>query len=333
MAHLYKRGQTYWIKYYQGSRCFRESLKTQDRVVAKYLKNEKENILARGTNVLPLKDVSAFKVLEEYLKSSQFRKTPKTFQEDERRIKYFLQWASIFKINQIESKTVDDYFNYRLKTDSVSFATINRTIDTFKTYFKFAVNNGYLAKNPIEHLKKFKLVKNPPRFYNEEEIQRLFAAAKGYKLDFYLMVVTAIYTGMRIGELLHLEWPDFDWQKNLVRVINKDNFTTKNKKFRIIPLNDKLIKILKPHRQKEGYCFFLNGSRKHPPKKGFYAVLKRAGLKKTGFHILRHTFASRLVQTGVSIYKVSKWLGHSSVDVTMSYSHLAPEKDEDINKI
>ena len=148
------------------------------------------------------------------------------------------------------------------------------------------------------------------------------------------MILTALYTGLRANELINLEWQDFDFDNGVLKIVNKKDFQTKSKKFRVIPLNKRLITGLKPYIKKGGLCFSNEGKRLHcAPRRAIYSVLKHAGLKGVSWHILRHTFASRLVQEGVSIFKVSKWLGHSSVNTTMIYSHLAPVQDEDINKI
>jgi len=336
MSHLYRRPPkigVFWLKWYQDGKPYAKSLKTKDRANAVFLKNEKEIELAKGVAVLPRKDIPPFDILAEYIKSTQQRKAPKTLKDDEARIRYFLHWAKPRAIGQIRVKTAQDYINHRFQADKISPNTANHIITTLKTWLNFAIKNNYLAENPLKQLKKYRLQKNPPRFYNTEETAKLLGAAKAYGQDFYYLIATGFYTGMRITELLNLEWQDFDWNRNIVRVVNKDGFTTKSKEFRNIPLNNKLIDILRSCKKESGYCFFPTGSRKYPPKKGFYTVLKAAGLKRTGFHILRHTFASRLVQSGVSIFKVSKWLGHKEISTTMIYSHLAPDKDEDINKI
>jgi len=150
------------------------------------------------------------------------------------------------------------------------------------------------------------------------------------------MIATAIYTGLRLSELLYLEWNDFDFGKEILTVKNKHehDYKTKSKKFRIIPLNRKLIAILQPYRKEKGWCFTTSKGERYiqRPRKVFDIILEKAGLDDIGWHGLRHTFASQLIQAGTSIYKVSRWLGHSSVNTTMIYAHLAPGKDDDINK-
>jgi len=158
------------------------------------------------------------------------------------------------------------------------------------------------------------------------------------------MVVTARYTGLRLGELIHLEWQDFDWDKKIMRVLNKPQYdhTVKNNQARVVPISDELRDKLLPFIRKEGLCFptyGYNAGAKYNaegPKKVLREILRKARIqkrKRMGWHDFRHTFASQLVQKNVPIYKVSKWLGHSSLAVTQIYAHFAPVYDEDIEKL
>lgn len=120
-----------------------------------------------------------------------------------------------------------------------------------------------------------------------------------------------------------------------------DEWSPKSKKGRIIPLHPRLGKILEPLRKSEGICFPAPEEKGGKPyrriayPKEFTEWFRKVGLKgeRIGWHTLRHTFASLLVQEGVSIYKVSQWLGHSEVRTTQIYAHLIPGYDEDISRI
>ena len=172
------------------------------------------------------------------------------------------------------------------------------------------------------------------------EYQRIEDIAAEHSI--YPLIVTARYTGLRLQELINLEWQDFDWDKKLVRVLNKPKFnhTVKNNQARVVPTSDELRDKLLPFIKKEGLCFPVptTGEKYSPegPKQTLKRIFRKAGLereKRCGFHDFRHTFASRLVQNNVPIYKVSKWLGHSSLAVTTIYAHFAPVYDDDIEKL
>ena len=134
------------------------------------------------------------------------------------------------------------------------------------------------------------------------------------------------------AERCYLTWPEIDFDRNAITLTNKPGFTLKNRQSRTVPLNEELKRILEPFRKDRGYCFLNSAGKQFDDKelsREFKKVVaKPAGLPDCTPHSLRHTFASHLVMRGVSIYKVSQWLGHQSVNTTMIYAHLAPQDDE-----
>jgi len=333
MASIYKRGNIWWIKYYQNGKPYCKSLKTKDKKVATYYKNQKEIELAERRSPLPPENVSAQDCLDEYAKATKHQKTLRTLKDDKSRIQAFLKYSKVQKVDQIKLKTIEDYINYRLENTPIGHNTANHIIGSIKTWLNWAKRQGYIIDNPATKIKKFRLPKNPPVFLNDEQVESLLDTAKGSYL--YPMIATAIYAGLRVKELMYLEWNDIDFEKNIIRIINKDSFSPKSKKFRIIPLNNKLKSILKPHRKNTGWCFTNEGKKwRYPPRKSFKTILEEANLKNVGWHDLRRTFASRLAMRGVSLLKIAKWLGHSDPRITFqTYAHLAPSSDKEINKL
>jgi site-specific recombinase XerD len=318
MSHLYPRGKIFWLAYHRGGRLYRESLKTKDRTTAKYLQAKHDQGSAEGR--APILNAEILSVLEEYRIAYEHHKTHRTHIEDQARIKHFITWSKIHKISDVREKTLQDYFNYRINTDTKDYQklgpnTINRIMASIKTFLNFAVRRHYLPENPIRSIKRYRLPVNPPRFLNKDEITEVLKKAK--KTDLYPCVATATYTGMRRAELFSLEWLDIDFEKDVITVSNKEGFTTKSKRFRSIPLHPTLKSILGPYRLKEGRCFDQTNQRRT-----FRRIMRQAKLKDIGWHSLRHTFASQLVMAGVDIVTVSKLLGHSNIATTMIYSHL-----------
>jgi len=341
MASLYKpKGSSYyWIAYYRDKTLYRRSLKTKDLKVARFHKNEIENELAKGQSPLPPSDLKALDCLDEYIKYALSRKITKkaiaNVKTHRTWIQSFLKRAGISKLSNIKPRDIEKFLQYRRETDKVGFDTLNHIITAMRTWLNWSMRRGYVTENAANKVDKYKLFKNPPRFFSKEEISRLLQAAKDSYI--YPMVATALYTGVRANELINLEWEDFNFDRGVLTVINKTDFQTKSRKFRTIPLSKHLITILRPFRQQKGLCFLNKGKKlSTAPYKSFFTALKKAGIKRTkkeAWHTLRHTFASRLVQEGVSIFKVSKWMGHASVHTTMIYAHLAPVQDKDINRI
>ena len=134
---------------------------------------------------------------------------------------------------------------------------------------------------------------------------------------------------MRLGEILNLQWTDIDLERKLIRVGDREGFTTKSKRARVIPMNDQLIEIMWSRKSSAAseLVFHRKGQklREEFVSKKFKHFARRAGLEeRVRFHSMRHTFASWLVQDGVSLYEVQKLLGHSNIAVTQVYSHLQP---------
>jgi integrase len=149
--------------------------------------------------------------------------------------------------------------------------------------------------------------------------------------DWYKDIVQfAVLTGMRRGEITNLRWKNIDLDKKIIHVVSSPTFRTKAGKKRIVPIHKKLMPILKSrfNVDPEKYVF----THCHRKVKESYVTHKFSdyktisGIQKKGlhFHSLRHTFASWLVQEGVSLYEVQRLLGHSNISVTEIYSHLQP---------
>jgi integrase len=147
------------------------------------------------------------------------------------------------------------------------------------------------------------------------------------------MLLAALRTGMRQGELKGLQWTSIDWLNNSVAVrhsysdYTKSLTSPKGNRERHIPLDIDLIEALNDRRQDAGYVFVDRNGRPFDHEKLSAAladVCKRAGLRKVGWHTLRHTFASHLAMNGTPLNIVQTLLGHSSITTTMRYAHVAP---------
>jgi site-specific recombinase XerD len=319
MSHRYRRGDIYWLAYHRHGKLYRESLKTKDLTTAKFLQAQKDKDLSTGT--VPTLGALISTLKDEYKAAFEHHKTKRTHAEDLARIKHFIDWAQVVKVSDITEKKLQDYFNYRINTDTKELRklvpnTVNRIMASLKTFLNFAVRRRYIFENPIRGIKHYRLPHNPPRFLTDDEVKRILKAAA--RTDLGALVATAIYTGMRKSELFNLEWTDIDFPAGTITVRNKEGFTTKSKRFRIIPIHTALRRILWPLRAKEGRCFDVTNDRRV-----FRRIVRKAKIQgDIGLHTLRHTFASHLIMNGVDIVTVSKLLGHSSISTTMIYSHL-----------
>jgi len=136
------------------------------------------------------------------------------------------------------------------------------------------------------------------------------------------MILLALNTGLRRNELWNLVWGDIDLKQKTLTVHGKG---AKSGQTRHIPLNPTAMHTLKTHR---GDVFPMPSNPvfgKHYFQKSFASLLKSAQIEKFTFHCFRHTFASRLVMAGVPLNTVRELLGHSSLEMTLIYAHLAPD--------
>ena len=160
------------------------------------------------------------------------------------------------------------------------------------------------------------------RFLDGHEIGQLLAASSE---SFHPILITALHTGMRRGEILNLKWPDVDFKNRIITVQDSESG-----KKRMLPMDDTLCEALSllPTRFQRGYVFpspVKEGQPRYDFKRQFGNAVKQAGLHNFRFHDLRHTFASHLVMSGVDLMTVKELLGHATLTMTMRYSHLAPD--------
>lgn len=193
-----------------------------------------------------------------------------------------------------------------------------------KAMFNRAVVLKYMKKNPAQLIKRIKIPEKLPIFFSREEFNKLLNAAE--HLDWKDIIEFAVNTGLRQMEILTLVKRQFNEVDKFI-ILDNNEHITKSKKIRMIPLNTKAFEIIKRRvaSQKSELIFTLDGNiilQDHLVHK-FKEFVRKAELNDgLRFHSLRHTFASWLVQAGVSIYEVSKLLGHSDVKTTQIYAHL-----------
>ena len=180
-----------------------------------------------------------------------------------------------------------------------------------------------MERNPFEKGKSLmlKLNNQRTRYLTEDEIPKLLGECKTTK-HLHHIVVCALNTGMRRGEILNLKWNQV---RNGFIYLEK----TKTKTRREIPVNDEFAQVLKEIRKEQGltseYVFTYARRTIGKVDRAFHGALRRAGIENFTFHDLRHTFASHLIMRGASLKEVQELLGHKTVTMTLRYAHLAEE--------
>ena len=202
-------------------------------------------------------------------------------------------------------------------------ASVNREMATIRHLFSKAVEWDMIDRHPFERGKSllFKLDNHRIRYLSEEEITRLVAECLP-KIHLHRIVVCALHTGMRKGEILSLQWK---YIRSGFIYLEK----TKTKTKREIPINAELEPLFKEIRKEQGltseYVFTYAKRTFSRIDRAFHGALKRAGIEDFKFHDLRHTFASHLVMKGASLKEVQELLGHKTMTMTLRYAHLSQD--------
>ncbi|MDI6766027.1 MAG: tyrosine-type recombinase/integrase [Bacteroidota bacterium] len=298
----------------------------------KFLRDFKENEMKRRT-FLKLKTLNEFYIdYQEYSKSVHTIKTQKSI---ENAFREFIRIVGDVRLDKIGVREIESFLAQ--KKAEASEWTARKYYIHLASAFETAIRWNYISTNPFKKVQKPKTKEVQPLFLTKEEMKSLLNIIDDVQLKNLYLV--AVFTGLRLGELLNLQWSDIDFVLRVIHVRNSETFTTKSRKNRSIPMNDQLYEALAMMKETAGseLVFHSNGKRLSAERvsKTFKVYVRRLGLNdKLHFHSLRHTLASWLVQDGVNIYEVQKLLGHSNISVTQVYSHLQPETlHSTVNKI
>lgn len=205
------------------------------------------------------------------------------------------------------------------------------------------IDNDVVTRNPLARIKSLRETKNDKiRALSTEEVEILLSKTKLIYPDFYPLLCTALFTGMRQGELMALTWDSINWVKNKIKIDKNYSHgqvgTTKTGKIRYVDMSTELARILKEWRlacpHSELNLVFPNNEGLYTDvhnmtKRRFKPALRRAGIEAIRFHDLRHTYASLLLAKGAPMKYVQSQLGHASITMTMDlYTHLLPEVND-----
>lgn len=243
------------------------------------------------------------------------KKSKRSWKRDEETLKLA---QAFFKRKRIDEITAWDIERFKSsRAEQVTKSTVNRNLAVLKRLFNLAVDWGLLDKNPLKKVSMYRIEERVMRVLSHEEEQKLLEAAAPH---FRALILVAINTGMRRGELLDLHWEQVDLLTGTITVGH-----SKSGRVRHLPLNKTarraLANIPEPH---NGHVFRYRGSPIKDTKTAFLRAVKRAKIPACRFHDLRHTAATRLVLAGVDLATVKELLGHASISTTMRYAHPSP---------
>ncbi|MDD4001214.1 MAG: tyrosine-type recombinase/integrase [Bacteroidales bacterium] len=238
----------------------------------------------------------------------------------------------------VNAYMIRDWIIY-LHENNIANRSINRKIVSLRSYFHFLIKNEEVSVNPLSKILSLKNSKRNPVYVMEEDMNRII------NMDFEdsfngirdKLIIELLYaTGMRKSELLNLEEKDFDLTKGEIRVFGK------RRKERIIPIHNKLIDIIRQYTLKkntlflEDKIFFINEDKSPISISQLDTIVKKylsmAQVERKSAHVLRHTFATHLLNEGADILDVKELLGHQSLEATQIYTHNTIERLKNVYK-
>ncbi|MBI5020560.1 MAG: site-specific integrase [Ignavibacteriales bacterium] len=329
--YLYKRkNQIYYIGYFiEGKLFWRSTEETQKSKALKVLSEFKELLKQKNKPKL----LSEF--ISEFISFAEKNYQKSTVVIFKLALNYLLTIIGDLFLPHITPKHADTYKTAR--QGQVSLTTVNVELRQLRSAFNTALRWQLIDSNPFCKVKLLSIPEKSPVFLAKDDFEKLISIIKETWLK--EIVIFAVLTGMRRGEIINLRWQDIDLSRRILNIQSNCAYNTKQGKRRIIPLNATAFHLLssKQVTSISEYVFCIKEKKIsdwHVSHKFKDSVIQAELNDKLHFHSLRHTFATWLVQDGVNIYEVQKLLGHSSVKVTEVYSHLvASELHSAVNKI
>lgn len=218
--------------------------------------------------------------------------------------------------------------------------SISRKISVLKSFYKYLISNKYISKNFSSSLIFPKVSKKLPSFLTENEINKLLGEKHISDISILDKAVIELFysTGIRLSELINLKIDNLEFRKKTIKVFGKGS------KERIVPFGAEAEKAIKNYLSIREICnlnnsdyLFLNNSGKKLYPMRVNRMIKKnlslvTDLKKKSPHVLRHTFATHLLDNGADIRAVKEMLGHESLSTTQVYTHLTPERLKKVYK-
>ncbi|MCK4824974.1 site-specific integrase [bacterium] len=319
---IYKnpKDEHYYIDYYVDGRRKREKISRNRKLAENVLAKRKVEIAeGRYLDVKKKPDILFDKLAGDFLElHSRVNKKRSSVIRDEVLVKNLSSYFAGKKLDRITPDMIERYKAGRMK--EVAPATVNREIACLKCMFNKAIAWGKADDNPVRKVKLLKENNRRVRYLEKDEIRRLIENSAEHLKP---VVVVAVFTGMRKGEILNLKWRDVDMLRGVICLHD-----TKNGERREVYMNDIVRRTVSGVSKHPGSEYVFCGEDGKPyrdVRRSFLSALKKSGIVDFKFHDLRHTFASQLVMSGVDLRTVMELLGHKSLDMALRYSHLSPD--------
>jgi integrase len=324
---LFKRGNKWWAYVWIDGIRHHKSTGTSNRRKAETIERQFRDELNDARQRLPqLKPEMTFGELAALFIGSGMGK-PHSID----RMKHLLPFFTDIPLLHINASAIRKYRQERHREKQLTVATVNRDLSVLRRVLYWGVEEGYLSSNPLGRLRmeRERRTKRPVMSLREEQL--LIAAAPEH---LQRIILCALHTGMRRGEILQQRWEDIDFDN---RILHVSHSKTPEGEAREIPLTNRLYEMLLTLRKQRGPVFTYDDNAIRIIKTTWASSLRRSGLRHFRFHDLRHTANTRMMLAGVLQEVRREILGHASQrsrDVNDRYTQIElPEKCEAIRKL
>ena len=311
---------------FQGQQ-IRRSTDATDRKLAEQIYFKVRGLVAEGKwldrPLVPQRQVKD--LLERYLRDySAPNKAAGTHRRDQSLAAHLLRAFGDVPLDQLRPARLAEYKASR-RAQGMAPKTINDELGLLGHAYKLAEREWeWATNNPVLKIAKEKVRNLIERWLTTEEEQRLLAISPTWLQE---IILFALHTGMRRGEILKLQWCHVDLTRRTLTILEQKNGARDT-----LPVNDTAMDILQARaavRTSCAACVFVNGA-DHPRNarnllRAFYPAMRKAGITRFRFHDLRHTFATRLIQAGVDVYTVQKLGRWKTISMVLRYAHHQPE--------
>ncbi|MBQ7241086.1 MAG: site-specific tyrosine recombinase XerD [Bacilli bacterium] len=256
--------------------------------------------------------------------------TINSYDNDLKRFENYFKNKNILKLN------VNDLLKFVSSLKDLSPASVSHMISTLKTFYSYYIKIDKIKVNPTDALKSPKLGLHLPEYLTEDEIDKLLdiEVTDPFSARNKAILELMYATGLRISEVISLEFKNIDMEECIVRVMGKGS------KERIVPINDYALNALNTYieeyrplmiKKEVNNYIFLNNHGKQMTRQGVFKMIKQECLKKginkdISPHTIRHTFATHLLLNGADLRIIQELLGHSDISTTQIYTHLTNEE-------
>ena len=251
------------------------------------------------------------------------------------------------EIKELENVTTGDIRTWiltLLEDDKLSARSVNRKMSALRDFYRFELKAGRMKHNPMDGIQGPKFREKLPEYVEQKDMEKLFSAElfeENYEGQRDRLMLELFYaTGMRLSELLNIKRLDIDLYENSVKVLGKRN------KERIIPFGNRMHELLTKYLEyyaenivpeNENFYIFVaaNGRQLYP--KAVYRIVRKyldmvTTIDKRSPHVIRHTFATHMLNRGADLNAIKEILGHSSLAATQVYTHNSMEQLKSIYK-